>query len=108
MPGGRLESNETPVDAVRREVLEETGRNLACLRPLGILHYTYADPIPEGWSYPYPDFLQIVYAGSADEYNPERKEVDGYELGSEFVSVTDVRSLPLNAGQQVFLSAAVG
>ena len=25
MPGGRLEPNETPVDTVRREVLEETG-----------------------------------------------------------------------------------
>ena len=75
MPGGRLEPYETPVDAARREVLEETGWNLACLRPIGILHYTYVDPIPEGWSYPYPDFLQIVYAGSADEYNPKARRL---------------------------------
>ena len=78
-----------------------------CLRPIGILHYAYVDPLPEGLSYPYPDFLQIVYAGSEDGYNPECKEVDGYELGSEFVSVADARSRPLNAGQQVFLDSAL-
>ena len=107
MPGGRLEPNEAPEDALRREVLEETGWNLAYFRPIGILHYTHINPMPEGWSYPYTDFLQIVYAGSAGEYHPELKEVDGYEIGSEFVSVADAQRLPLDAGQQVFLDTAL-
>ena len=107
MPGGRLEPDETPEDALRREVLEETGWSLAFCRPIGILHYTHTDAAPEGYRYPYPDFLQIVYAGSAGEYRPELKEVDGYEIGSEFVSVADVQRLPLDAGQQVFLDTAL-
>ena len=89
-------------------MLEETGWSLGCFRSIGILHFTHIDPVPEGRSYPYPDFLQIVYAGCAGEYHPELKEVDGYEQGSEFVSVADARRLPLDAGQQMFLNAALG
>ena len=107
MPGGRLEPNETPEDALQREMLEETGWTLACFRPIGILHFTSTDTAPEGSPYPYPDFLQIVYAGSPGSYHPELKEVDGYELGSELVSFADARRLSLDAGQQVFLNAAL-
>ena len=107
MPGGRLEPDETPEDALRREVSEETGWSLTFCRPIGILHYTHTDAAPEGYRYPYPDFLQIVYAGSAGEYRPELKEVDGYEIGSEFVLVADAQRLPLDAGQQVFLDTAL-
>lgn len=107
LPGGRLELNETPEDAVRREVMEETGWRLACIRPIGILHFTLIDPKPEGYPHPYPDFVQIVYAGSPGAYCPDLKEVDGYELGSEFVQVADARRLSLNAGQQEFLGSAI-
>ncbi len=107
MPGGRLEPNETPEDALRREMLEETGWSLSSFRPIGILHFHHTNPAPEGWTYPYPDFLQIVYAGTPGEYHPEQKEVDGYELASEFVPVVEVRQLPLDAGQHVFLDTAI-
>ena len=108
MPGGRLEPNETPEDALQREVIEETGWSLICFRPIGILHFTFLDDKPDDWTYPYPDFLHIVYAGSPGAYHPELKEVDGFELGSEFVSVAEARRMPLGAGQQAFLSAALG
>ena len=107
LPGGRLELNETPEDAVRREVMEETGWRLACIRPVGILHFTLIDPKPEGYPYPYPDFIQIVYAGSPGAHCPELQEVDGHELGSEFMQVVDASQLPLNAGQQEFLKSAI-
>ncbi len=108
MLGGRLEPHESPADALQREVLEETGWSLANCRPIGILHFTHIEPVPECLSYPYPDFLQIVYAASADSYHPELKEVDGYELGSDFLSAADARSLSLDMGQQVFLNVALG
>ena len=107
LPGGRLEPQETPEDAVRREVVEETGWGLACIRPIGILHLTFIDPKPEGYPYPYPDFIQIVYAARPGAHHPDLKEVDGYELGSELVQVAEARQLPLNAGQQEFLTAAI-
>ena len=107
MPGGRLEPNETPEDGLRREVLEETGWSLAWFHPIGILHFTHVDPMLEGRSYPYPDFLQIVYAAGAGAYHPELKERDGYELDSKLVPVAEVQDLPLNSGQQVFLNAAL-
>ena len=108
MPGGRLQPHETPEDALQREVLEETGWSLERFRPIGILHFTHIDPVPDSVSCQYPEFLQIVYAASADSYHPESKELDGYELGSEFLSAADARSLSLDIGQQVFLDAALG
>ena len=107
MPGGRLEPNETPEDALSREVLEETGWKLTSFQPIGILHFRFIEAVPDGWPFPYPDFLQIVYAATPGKYHWELKEVDGYELGAEFVPVDEVRRLPLDAGQHVFLDTAL-
>lgn len=107
LPGGRLELKETPEDTVRREVMEETGWRLSCIRPIGILHFTFIDPKPEGYPYPYPDFIQIVYVACPGAHYPDPKEVAGYELESEFVQVAEARQLPLNAGQQEFLTTAI-
>ena len=52
------------ISALRREIarfsgakiVEETGWSLAWFRPIGMLHFTHLDPVPEGWSYPHPDW----------------------------------------------------
>ena len=107
-----MELKETPDDAVRREVMEETGWSLACIQPIGILHITFIDPKPEDYSYPYPDyphpdFIQIVFAARPGDHYPDLKVVDGHEIRSEFVPVAEARQLPLDAGQQEFLTTAI-
>ena len=108
VPGGRLQPNEAPEDALQREVLEETRWTLECFNPVGLLHFTYTKAVPEDWPYPYPDFLQIIYAGSPRVFRPELKELDEYVRGSGFASIAEARRLPLNMGQHVFLDAALG
>lgn len=45
-PGGRVEPGEPPIDAARREVLEETGLTAHDLAPLAILDLGAADGDP--------------------------------------------------------------
>jgi 8-oxo-dGTP pyrophosphatase MutT (NUDIX family) len=53
LPGGALQPRESPMAAVRREILEETGVVLDCLRLVG-LYYGYEDYL-----------LRITFAGKA-------------------------------------------
>lgn len=41
LPKGRVEANETLIDAARREVKEETGVKTEVIKYLGEIHYTY-------------------------------------------------------------------
>ncbi len=107
MPGGRLEPNESLENALRREVLEETGWSLGPVLQIGVLHYAHAGPKPEGWTHPYPDFLQVIYAARPEQHHPELIQPDEYVLGSGFESMDSVRLLPLDSGQHVFLDAAI-
>ena len=107
LPGGRLEHCESPEDAMRREVLEETGWSITSFRQIGILHFRHLQPKRADWPHTHPDFLQIVYAATPGDYKPELREVDGYELGSEFMPVSEVHRLSLDPGELVFLDAAV-
>jgi hypothetical protein len=54
-------------------------------------------PPPDGYAYPHPDFLQVVYVASANssEGGPEVDwtDTDGYEVTSRLVSVLEARSL---------------
>ncbi len=107
VPGGRLEKGEAPEDAMQREVLEETGWTVASFRQIGVLHYRRLQSGSADYPNSSPDFLQIVYAATPDEYRPELKEVDGYELGAEFMPVSDARRLSLDPGELEYLDVAI-
>ncbi len=61
MPGGHIDPGETPEQAMRREVLEETGATVGAARLFAVQKMTITGPKPEGYTYPYPVSFQLIY-----------------------------------------------
>lgn len=108
LPGGRREEGEALTDTLMREVLEETGWTIDQLQMLGIKHYHHLTPMPPEYRYPYPDFVQIVYRARAQQYLPEAREIDGYELETKFIPTADALRLPLMPSDHMWLRAVLG
>ena len=94
MPGGRREAGESFEETAVREVAEETGWQVdpASLRLLGWMHYEYLTPRPDDWQFPHPDFIQLVYAGTATdrvehEDGSAWTDTDGWEERSDVVPI---------------------
>lgn len=107
IPGGRREEGESVGTTLRREVAEETGWSLGRVTLLGFTHFHHLDPKPCGYVYPHPDFCWLVYAAEAAAFSPKAKLDDGYEVGSEFLSVEAVHALSLTNCERVYLDAAL-
>ncbi len=106
VPGGRLEDGEDLLSALSREVLEETGCRLAEPVYLGFTHFEHQTPKPDGYPYPYPDFIQVVYASRAEVVG-EAADPTGYEQRVEFVPVKEIRHRAFPKTQTVFLEAGL-
>jgi len=73
-PGGKIELNETPVDALRREISEETGLIINSERLLGV--YTHHWNTPKGIQ---QTFILLYYCdASAGEIYLNDQENDAY------------------------------
>ncbi len=107
LPGGRREGDEPPEVALHREVLEETGWEIAAPRLLGFMHFHDPNPAPPGHPYPHPDFIQAAYTARAATFVPGARLDDGYELASTFHPIADALRLPLTARERFFLAAAL-
>lgn len=107
VPGGRREPGESVEAALRREVLEETGWTLAQTAVIGFVHFRHLGPRPDDYPYPYPDFVQAVFAAVADVYHPEAVEFDHYVASAQFRPLAELLELNLKVAQKVLLAAAM-
>lgn len=106
MPGGRREKDESIEATLRREILEEAGWTIIGVSPLGFMHFHHLAPKPDGYIYPHPDFVQLVYAAHAGEFVPEAQQVGEYELETSFQPIVEAQRLNLTASQRLFLDEA--
>ena len=81
-PGGHIEADESPEQAVVREVLEETGCTVECEDMIGV--YLWIHPQTR------QQFLRIVYAAKFVSCD-ESLELDDGILGRRWMSLGDLR-----------------
>jgi 8-oxo-dGTP pyrophosphatase MutT (NUDIX family) len=107
LPGGRRHVGETFEETLRREVMEESGYLIDTPRALGAVHLRHLGPKPSGYTYPYPDFLWLVFtAESAGLQDASARVRDDYELEAVF----EPRAVALrrvDLGSRVFIRAAI-
>lgn len=95
LPGGGQHPYESMEDAVRREVLEETGMNVRILRFAALAEEIYTD---EALRQKYPDYthrmMHIFLAEPMDKTAIVPTEKDWGMEGSEWIPFEKVESLP--------------
>jgi ADP-ribose pyrophosphatase YjhB (NUDIX family) len=108
LPGGRREAGETLLETLEREVAEETGcRIVETPVPIGFLHFRHMTPKPEGYRYPYPDFIQPIYGVRAEIAESRTLSDDDWEDSVEFVTVPRIRRETLPSSQVRLLEQAL-
>ncbi len=70
LPAGHIEAGESMVQALHREVWEETACTIVDIEVLGHTHIRLLGPKPDGYQYPYPDSYMVVYTAVIDRMEP--------------------------------------
>jgi 8-oxo-dGTP pyrophosphatase MutT (NUDIX family) len=107
LPGGRREAEETLLETLHRELLEESGWTIGEPTLLGFIHYQHLGEKPTNYTHPYPQFMQVVYTAKALVEYPERRIDDPFEQPARFIAVEQAQGLQLHARDRVFLEVAL-
>jgi 8-oxo-dGTP diphosphatase len=103
LPGGGLDHGEAPIDAVVREVHEETGHVLRDVRLADVGSHRFTARSPAGRLEDFQS-IQVVYtAGVEKVLEPVVLDVGGSTARAAWVAVTDLPELVISQGTRRWL-----
>jgi 8-oxo-dGTP diphosphatase len=81
IPGGCIDAGEASQDAAVREVWEETSARVEIVELVGIQELEVFGPKPDGYRWPYPISVQVMYLCRLVELRPFEENHESSERG---------------------------
>jgi 8-oxo-dGTP diphosphatase len=98
LPGGGLDHGEAPIDAVVREVHEETGHLLRDVRLADVGSHRFTARSPAGRLEDFQS-VQVIYTADVEKVlEPVVLDVGGSTSNAAWVALADLAKLPISEG----------